>query len=118
MPYSVLSNTTKRGSRERSGPRFDHDRARPSKELKLESQDVFSVLRPISGASRRLASKSDNADEDEVTTTGLRFLDGSLCKADLPADDGDPWVDTDSVGSESGTDLIAMDSSSSPTRNF
>ena len=100
------------------GPRFDHDQVRPSKELELESQDVFSVLRPISGASRRLASKSNNADEDKVITARLRFLDGSLCKVDLPADDGDSWVNTNSVGSELGTNLIAMDSSSSLICNF
>ena len=118
VPHSVFSSTggggngqrTKRGSSERlSGPRFDHDRARPSREFEYDSEDVFSVLRrPISvAAPKRANNKDDNngtsqAAEDEVTTTAGP---GLLLKTDLPVDDGDPWVDTDSVGSESGTDL-------------
>ena len=96
MPHSVFistgggsgQKTRKRGSSERpsSGPRFDdHDRAR-SREL----DDVFSsVLRRPNSAGAQVPAE-----------------DGILFKADLvPVDDGDPWVDTDSVGSESGADL-------------
>lgn len=111
MPYSVFSSTgagsrqrSKRGSSERPGPRFDHDRVRTPRESELDSEDVFSVLRPISGA----PSKGDNgAERDAIRTRKSRpkFLDGLLFKGDLPADDGDSWVDTDSVdGSESGHD--------------
>ena len=109
VPHSVFSSTgggsgqrTKKGSSERPGPKFDHDRARPSREFEYDSEDVFSVPRPISAAPRR-DNKDDNGTEDEVTVAGP----GLLFNADLPVDDGDPWVDTDSVGSESGTDLAA-----------
>lgn len=108
MPHSVFSSTgagngqrAKKGSSERPGPRFDLDRARPSREFEYDSEDVFSVLRPISGATRR-ANKDGT--EDEVTITAGP---GLLFTADLPVDDGDPWVDTDSVGSDSGADLAA-----------
>jgi hypothetical protein len=103
VPHSVFSSTgggngqkTRRGSNERPGSRFDHDRARPPKALEFDSQDVFSVLR------------SDDA-KDEVTMTGKAGskFPGLLFKGDLPGDDGDPWVDTDSVSSESGTDMFA-----------
>lgn len=119
MPHSVFSSTgsggggqkTKRGSSERpSGPRFDHDRARPPREFEYDSDDVFSVRRPISVVPTRVNNKDDNKTtttttiEGEVTTAAER---GLLFKADLPVDDGDPWVDTDSAGSESGTDLNA-----------
>ena len=123
VPHSVFSSTgsggggqrTKRGSSERpSGSRFDHDRARPPREFEYDSEDVFSVVRhgrPISGGPRRVNNKDDingtttSTIEDEVTAATGR---GLLFKADLPVlDDGDPWVDTDSAGSESGTDLAA-----------
>lgn len=103
VPRSVFSSTgsgngqkTRRGSSERLGPRFDHDRAKPPNELEFGSQDVFSVLRP------------DDA-KDEVTMTGKAGskVPGLLFKGDLAVDDGDPWVDTDSVSSESGTDVFA-----------
>jgi len=108
VPYSVLSNAgggsghrTKKGSSERPGPRLGHDRARTPREFEFDSgsEDVFSSVAP-----RRLASKG------RVTMAGKaepKFPDGLLFKADPPADDGDPWVDTDSVdGSELGADLV------------
>lgn len=116
MPHSVFSSTgsgsgqrTKRGSNER--PRFDHDRTRPPVGLEFDSQDVFSVLRPISDVVSRSTGQGDDGTENTTTVgkAGSKFPDdlGFLFKADLSADDGDPWVDTDSVSSESaGTDLI------------
>ncbi|KAF8817056.1 hypothetical protein BYT27DRAFT_7075657 [Phlegmacium glaucopus] len=110
VPYSVFSSAgggsghrTKRGSNERPGPRFDHDRAGTPREFEFDSgsEDIFS---PISGAPRGSASKG------RVTTARKaepKFPDGLLFKADRPADDGDAWVDTDSVdGSELGVDLV------------
>ena len=68
------------------------------KEFEYGGEDVFSV-HPTSGA------------EQEVATVGKarqQIPDGLLFKTDLPVDDGDPWVDTDSVdGSELGTDLMS-----------
>lgn len=111
MPHSVFSSTgggsgqrIKKGSSERPlGARFDHDRARPSREFEYDNEDVFSVLRhPISANSED--DNNGTTTEHEVTTT-TTIGTGLLFKADLPVDDGDPWVDTDSVGSESGIDL-------------
>jgi len=115
VPHSVFSSTgsgngqrTKRGGSER--PRFDHDRTRPPTGLEFDSQDVFSVLRPMSDVVTRSTGQGDDGIENMTTVGkgGSKFPDdiGFLFKADLSADDGDPWVDTDSVSSESGTDLI------------
>lgn len=94
---------TKRGSSERS--KFDHDRARPPKALEFDSQDVFSVLHPISDIARRSTGKGDDGVENMTTAgkAGSQFPEeqGLLFKRDPSADDGDPWVDTDSVSSES-----------------
>jgi hypothetical protein len=119
VPHSVFSGaatgggsggqrtSNKRGSSERpAGARFDHDRARFSREFEYDdSEDVFSSSvprRPISAGAPRRANY--NGTEDEMTAAAAA---GLLFKtADLPVvDDGDPWVDTDSVGSES--DLAA-----------
>jgi len=101
VPHSVFSSTgsgsgqrTKRGSSERG--------------LEFDSQDVFSVLRPMSDVVTRSTGQGDDGTENMVGKAGSKFPDelGLLFKADLSADDGDPWVDTDSVSSESaGTDL-------------
>jgi len=114
VPHSVFSSTgggsgqrIKRGSSEHpSGARFasDHDRARPSTEFEYDSEDVFSVLRYPISANNKDGNNGTTTEGEVTTTTGGT---GLLFKADLPVDDGDPWVDTDSVGSESGIDLAA-----------
>ena len=105
MPHSVFSSTgggqktKKRGSTERPlGPRFDHDRARPSTgEFDgYDSEDVFSVLRRPNSAGAQVPRRAYDLNNDDNKGTT------SSTAADLLAvDDGDPWVDTDSVGSES-----------------
>lgn len=107
MPHSVFSHTgqrTRRGSNERRGPSFD---ARAAREFGFNNEDVFSVLRPIASAPRKLAGKGDNGPPiDRVTAAGKAGSEIPDSQVGLAVDDGDPWVDTDSVdGLESGTDL-------------
>jgi hypothetical protein len=80
------------------GPRFDHDRARPfTREFDgYDSEDMFSVLRRPKSAGAQVPRKANNLNKDDNKGTK-----GSTAADLFAVDDGDPWVDTDSVGSES-----------------